>query len=81
MSADTEQVQLAAQTFIYGYPLVYNLRETEGFTSGASSLPISAAFNEFACARSLAARRGPGRLLPAAADHAGRIAGAARSIR
>ncbi len=39
--------------YIYGYPLVYALRETAGFTGGHSSLPVSAPFNQFGYAREL----------------------------
>ena len=43
----------AAETFIYGYPLVYSLTETVGFAAGHSSLPVSAPWNTFGYARDL----------------------------
>ena len=40
-----ERVQLAAEVYIYGYPLVYNLHEIDGFAttsaSSRSALPIT----------------------------------------
>jgi hypothetical protein len=48
-----DQVQLAAQMYVYGYPLVYSLRELGGFATGHSSLPVSAPWNEFGYARQL----------------------------
>jgi hypothetical protein len=36
------RVTAAAEVFVYGYPLVYSLRETAGFAEGHSSLPVSA---------------------------------------
>ena len=48
-----ERVKAAAEVFIYGYPLVYSLRETKGFTTGHSSLPVSAPWNRFGYAREL----------------------------
>jgi hypothetical protein len=48
-----ERVRAAAEVFIYGYPLVYSLRETAGFADGHSSLPVSAPWNEFGYARDL----------------------------
>jgi hypothetical protein len=47
------QVQAAAQAYIYGYPMVYNMKEINGFVSGAGSVPINAPFNEFGYARKL----------------------------
>jgi hypothetical protein len=35
--ADEKQ---AAQAYLYGYPLVYDLDEVEGFVTGHSSLPV-----------------------------------------
>ena len=49
------QVQAAAQAYIYGYPLVYNMKEIGGFVSRGGSLPVSAPFNEFGHARELVA--------------------------
>jgi hypothetical protein len=48
-----ERVKEAAQMFVYGYPLVYALRETAGFAEGHSSLPLSAPWNQFGYAREL----------------------------
>jgi hypothetical protein len=48
-----ELVQAAAETYVYGYPLVYSLREMAGFAEGHSSLPVSAPWNQFAYAREL----------------------------
>jgi hypothetical protein len=53
-SADgVEHVQLAAQTYIYGYPLVYNLHEIDGFANNIASLEFSAPYNQFGYARQL----------------------------
>ncbi len=49
----TERVKSAAQVYVYGYPLVYCLREVAGFAQGHSSLPLSAPWNEFGYAREL----------------------------
>jgi hypothetical protein len=51
MSGD--RMQAAAATYIYGYPLVYALRETAGFVGGHSSLPVGAPLNRFGYAREL----------------------------
>jgi len=48
-----ERVQLAAQVYIYGYPLVYNLHEIDGFAKNIASLPFSAPYNQFGYAREL----------------------------
>jgi hypothetical protein len=48
-----ERVKAAAETYVYGYPLVYSLRETAGFAEGHSSLPVSSPWNEFGYAREL----------------------------
>jgi hypothetical protein len=48
-----ERVQLAAQVYIYGYPLVYNLHEIDGFANNIASLPFCAPYNEFGYAREL----------------------------
>jgi hypothetical protein len=48
-----ERVKAAAQMYVYGYPLVYCLREVAGFAQGHSSLPVSAPWNEFGYAREL----------------------------
>ncbi|HYB28148.1 MAG TPA: DUF1254 domain-containing protein [Solirubrobacteraceae bacterium] len=53
-SADgVERVRLAAEVYIYGYPLVYNLHEIDGFTSNIGSVPFSAPYNRFGYARAL----------------------------
>ena len=51
--ADTEQVKEAAEVYIYGYPLVYDLQEVTEFVEGGGSLPIQAPYNTFAYARRL----------------------------
>ena len=55
--ADDQQqpdpVQAVARAFIYGYPLVYCLKEVAGFAAGQGSLPVSAPWNSFAYAREL----------------------------
>ena len=48
-----ERVQLAAQVYIYGYPLVYKLHEIDGFANNIASLPFSAPYNQFGYAREL----------------------------
>ena len=48
-----ERVQLATQVYVYGYPLVYNLREIDGFANNIASLPFSAPYNQFGYAREL----------------------------
>ena len=45
--------QDAMTSFIYGYPLVYDLDEVAGFVQGGGDLPISAPWNTFAYARDL----------------------------
>jgi hypothetical protein len=50
---DVELVQLAAQVYIYGYPLVYNLHEIDGFARNIASIPFSAPYNQFGYARKL----------------------------
>jgi hypothetical protein len=49
-----EQVKLAAKAYIYGYPLVYNLREAAGFVVGEGRFPVRADYNEFGHVRELA---------------------------
>jgi hypothetical protein len=52
--ADTEQVKDAAEVYIYGYPLVYDLQEVAKFVSAEDeSLPVHAPYNAFASARTL----------------------------
>ncbi len=49
-----ERVKAAAGMYVYGFPLVYNLREIAGFAGeGPSNFPISAPWNEFGYARKL----------------------------
>ena len=36
---DDEQVKLAAEAYIYGYPLVYDLKEVANGVEGGGSLP------------------------------------------
>lgn len=49
---DPGQVQLAAQAYVYGYPLVYDLTEVDNFVRG-KGLPFAAPYNAFGYARSL----------------------------
>jgi hypothetical protein len=51
--ADAEQVQEAAEAYVYGYPLVYDLQEVADFVEGGGSLPVQAPYNTFAYARRL----------------------------
>ena len=51
--ADAEQVKDAAEVYVYGYPLVYDLKEVAGFVEGGGSLPMQAPYNSFAPARRL----------------------------
>jgi hypothetical protein len=51
--ADAEQVKDAAEAYLYGYPLVYDLREVVDNVEGGGSLPIQAPYNSFAYARRL----------------------------
>lgn len=51
--ADAGTVKLAAETFLYGYPLVYGLDETNNLIGGTGVLPVAAQWNAFSCARSL----------------------------
>jgi hypothetical protein len=51
--ADTEQVKEAAEAYIYGYPLVYDLQEVAEFVEGGGSLPLQAPYNTFGYARRL----------------------------
>ena len=52
--AGREQVEQAAQAYIYGYPLVYNLRECAAFVAGSGGFPARAPYNEFGHVRDLA---------------------------
>jgi hypothetical protein len=50
-----DQVKLAAEVFLYGYPLVYGMHECASFVSGlGGKFPMHAPYNEFGHARSLA---------------------------
>jgi len=51
--ADAEQVKDAAETYIYGYPLVYDLKAVADSVEGSPTLPIHAPYNSFAYARQL----------------------------
>ena len=45
--ADSEQVKDAAEAYIYGYPLVYDLKAVADNVEGSPSLPIHAPYNQF----------------------------------
>ena len=49
-----ERAKVAAEVYVYGYPLVRGLDEIESFVAGGGSLPIQAPYNEFGHARRLA---------------------------
>jgi hypothetical protein len=49
-----DQVKLAAEAYVYGYPLVYSLEEIGAFVAGSDRFPMTAPFNEFGHARALA---------------------------
>jgi hypothetical protein len=52
--ADAGKVQRAAQAYLYGYPLVYNLGEIAKFPAGKSTiLPGHLPYNQFGPAREL----------------------------
>jgi hypothetical protein len=53
MMADAEQVKDAAAVYVYGYPLVYDLKEVASSVEGGGSLPMQAPYNRFAYARRL----------------------------
>lgn len=52
-TSDEQRVGLAAQAYVYGYPLVYNLQEIDRFAAAGASLPFSVPHNEFGYAREL----------------------------
>lgn len=53
-SAPTDPLtQVATRAWIYGYPLLYNLQEIDGFARGGGSFPVSAPWNTFGAARDL----------------------------
>jgi hypothetical protein len=45
--ADAEQVKDAAEVYVYGYPLVYDLKEVASFVEGGGSLPMQAPYNRY----------------------------------
>jgi hypothetical protein len=49
-----EQIELAVEAYVYGYPLVRSVEEIGSFVAGGGSLGIQAPYNEFGHARSLA---------------------------
>ena len=53
---DADKVKRAAETYIYGYPLVYNLDEIAKFPAGTSGLLVrnAAPYNHFGRVRELA---------------------------
>ena len=53
-AADAELVDLATRTYVYGYPLVYNLREIAKLPEGTSSFRMPVPFDRFAPGRALA---------------------------
>jgi hypothetical protein len=53
-AAVAEQVKLAAEAYVYGYPLVYGLHEAAAFVAGAGGFPAQAPYNVFGHARQLA---------------------------
>ncbi len=53
LMVDPDQVKLAAQAYIYGYPLVYNLHELAKFPAGTSLIGVPVPCNQFAPARDL----------------------------
>ena len=48
-----DQIEAAVQTYVYGYPLVYNLEEIAGLVAGRSALGVPAPLNTFGAARNL----------------------------
>lgn len=52
--AATEPIKLAAEAFLYGYPLVYNMREIAKFPAGPNlATPAALPYNTFGSARQL----------------------------
>lgn len=51
---DADKVRLAAEAYIYGYPLVYSVDEIGGFVAGGDRFPMKAPYNAFGHARALA---------------------------
>jgi hypothetical protein len=50
----TPHVKLAAEAYLYGFPLVYSLHEIASFVAGSKRFPMQAPYNEFGHARELA---------------------------
>ncbi len=50
---DADRIKVATQTYIYGYPMVYDLDETAKILSGSTSIVADAGPNQFAYAREL----------------------------
>ncbi|MFN8377235.1 MAG: DUF1254 domain-containing protein [Anaerolineae bacterium] len=48
-----EKVKLAAEAFLYGYPLVYSMTEIAKFPEGTSLLGVAVPYNSFGYARKL----------------------------
>ena len=48
-----QRADTAAALYVYGYPLVYSMKEIAGFVEGHSSLPVSSPWNRFGYAREL----------------------------
>ncbi len=55
--AETDLAQVAVQTYVYGYPMVYNLAETAKVFTGATTPVQDAGPNRFAAARRLLGAR------------------------
>lgn len=51
--ATNQLEQAATQSYVYGYPLTYNLREVRNLVEGSSLLPAPVPWNTFGCAREL----------------------------
>lgn len=49
-----EQVKLAAEVFLYGYPLVYSMHEIAAYVAGSPRFPMKSPYNVFGHARELA---------------------------
>jgi hypothetical protein len=48
-----EKLQQATEAYLYGYPLVCDLKETAAIVKGSGSLPLRSPYNHFALARAL----------------------------
>lgn len=53
-ASTTPQIELAAQAYVYGYPLVYGLSEMAALVAGGGHLPVRTSYNEFGHVRELA---------------------------